>query len=248
MKKLLFALFTVLMTSLSAASVSAMSVTPIIIDMTPTGRNARSEIAVENTAIGDIPVAISVSEAFINEKGEVQTKEADDQFLVYPAQALIKPNSKQNFRVQWVGDPELQLGRTFIFSVAQQPVALPDGVSGIQILYNFEVIVSVSPEKGKPELGVLESKFETIDGKRRATIKIKNTGVSHGYLSGSKIKLEAKDKQGQIVWSKSFDPEEIGQYVGAGIMQPGAIRVFTLPFDLPEGGETLSVALKYIGR
>lgn len=248
MKKQLIALVGFVVAAFSAATAYAMAVTPIIIDMTSTGKNAKASISVENTAVSDIPVAIAVSEALINDKGEVTTTSVDDQFLIYPPQALIKPNSKQNFRVQWIGDPQMQKGRTFIFSVAQQPVALPEGTSGIQILYNFEVIVSVSPEKARPNLSVIASQFENFDGKRKVSLSVNNDGAAHGYLSANKIRLEATDKTGNLVWAKTIEPEEIGQNIGAGILQPGAKRKFVLPFDIPEGGEKVTATLKYIGR
>lgn len=248
MIKLFLSILAFVAVAFSGNAAFAMAVTPVIIDMTATGKNAISDISVDNTAVGDIPVAIGVSEAFIDQNGEVKTVAADELFQIYPPQALIKPNSRQKFKVKWIGDSQLQKGRTFIFSVAQQPVQLPDGMSGIQILYNFEVIVSVAPEKSQPDLKIGDSKFQTIDGKRRLSFSVQNVGVAHGYLSASKIKFEAKDKNGAVVWTKTVEPEEIGQNVGAGILQPGSTRKFTLPFDIPDGGETLVATLKYIGR
>ncbi len=226
----------------------AIAVTPIIIDLVSIGRDSRADITVTNTSSGTVPVAISVNEAIISPNGDITQKPVDDLFLIYPAQALIKAGATQRFRAQWIGDPELAKSRTFIFSVAQQPVALPEGQSGIQILYNFEVIVSVAPNKAKPDLSVVNSKFTTIEGKKHAEITLSNKGAAHGYFSGAKLKLEAKDAKNQTIWTKSYDPEELGQAIGAGILQPDATRKFILPFDLPEGGETLTASIKYIGR
>ena len=249
MKKQFFSIVAIVAAAvLPAATALAMAVTPVVIDMKSLGRNSRSEISVNNTAAGDIPVAISVSEATIKDNGEVTTIAVDDQFVIYPAQALIKPGAIQRFRVQYVGDPEMSKGRTFIFSVAQQPVALPEGTSGIQILYNFEVVVSVSPDSAQPNMNVLNSTIENIDGNRRAAITLNNTGAAIGYLSGSRVKLEAKDTQGRVVWSKSIEPEEFTQIVGVGIVGSGATRRFVLPFDLPAGGDTITASIRYVGR
>ncbi len=248
MKRVLLAILAFVAAAFSAATAFAMAVTPVIIDMNSTGKKAVTDITVDNTAVGDIPVAISVTEAFISENGEVKTQAADEMFQIYPPQALIKPNAKQKFKVRWIGDPALQKGRTFIFSVAQQPVKLPEGMSGIQILYNFEVLVSVSPEKGQPEIKIEDVNFQEVEGKRRLAINVQNIGIAHGYLSGAKIKFEAKNNAGEVVWTKTIEPEEIGQNIGAGILQPGAKRKFVLPFDIPEGGEKVTATLKYIGR
>lgn len=230
------------------AAVKAMSVTPIVIDMGSIGRDGRSQISVTNTAAGDIPVAISVAEATVSPTGEVTTVPVEDLFIIYPAQALIKPGAVQNFRVQWVGEAALPKSRTFLFSVAQQPVALPDGVSGIQILYNFEVILNVAPPRLRATMNITNAAFETVEGKRRAALTLFNPGNIHAYLSGARVQLEAKNAAGQSVWTKTLQPEEFAQAVGVGLVQPGSTRRFILPIDLPEGGETISASVRYVGR
>ncbi|MFC6199510.1 molecular chaperone [Ponticaulis profundi] len=226
-----------------------MSVTPIVFDLEAAGRNANTQLRVTNTSTGDIPVAISVSEVTMSEAGEVSAASADDDFVIFPFQALIPPGATQVFRVQYVGDPELEASKSYIFSVAQQPVALPEGVSGIQILYNFEVVGSVSPLGGEADLTLLSSELVTNDdGTRRAALTVKNPSNTHAYLSGSRLELTAKDETGEQVWSRSWRPQEIGQTVGVGLVQPGKDRRFVLPFDLPEGGSSLEASIRYIGR
>lgn len=237
------------MVAVSTATIAlAMSVTPVMLDMKSSGRAARSDIEVSNTSAIEIPVAVNVSEATIAIDGKVTTKPVDDQFLIYPAQALVKPGETQHFRVQWIGDPELANSKIFIFSVAQQPVELPKGQSGIQIVYNFEVLAAVAPIGKDPQFSVSDSEFTKIKEKRRASFTIANNSNAHGYLSGCRVKLEAKDKSGRTVWTKDFEPEDISQNVGAGIISGNATRKFTLPFDLPEGGESLSASIRYVGR
>ena len=60
-------------------------------------------------------------------------------------QAMIQPGQTQTFRVQYVGDPDLARSKHYYVTVAQLPVQMPQGQSAIQILYNFQVLVSVSP-------------------------------------------------------------------------------------------------------
>ncbi len=226
----------------------AMSVTPIVIDMSSIGRDSRSQISVTNTAASDIPVAITIEEATVSTTGVVTTSPAGDHFVVYPSQALIKPGATQRFRVQWVGEPDLAKSRTFIFSAAQQPVALPDGVSGIQILYNFEVVVSVAPPRQRATMNVAEAAFEMVEGKRRAALTVLNPGNVHAYLSGARLQLEGKDAAGKQIWAKTLTPEELAQVVGIGLVQAGATRRFIIPIDLPEGGETITASVRYVGR
>jgi fimbrial chaperone protein len=246
--RFLAALFSCSLAFAPFSVVEAMSVTPIVIDMSSVGRDGRSQISVTNTAAGDIPVAITVEEATVSPTGVVTTAPAGDLFVIYPTQALIKPGATQRFRVQWAGEPDLAKSRTFIFSAAQQPVALPDGVSGIQILYNFEVVVSVAPPRQRATMNIADAGFEMVEGKRRAALTIFNPGNVHAYLSGARLQLEGKDAAGKQLWAKTLTPEELAQVVGIGLVQPGAKRRFILPIDLPEGGETITASVRYVGR
>jgi fimbrial chaperone protein len=246
--RILSALLACTMALTPLSVVEAMSVTPIVIDMGSIGRDGRSQISVTNTAAGDIPVAISVSEATVSPTGEVTTTPVEDLFVIFPAQAQIKPGATQRFRIQWAGEPDLPKSRTFIFSVAQQPVALPGGVSGIQVLYNFEVILSVAPPRQRATMTISNAAFETVDGTRRAALTMVNPGNIHAYLSGARVQLEAKDASGKQVWTKTLQPEEFAQAIGVGLVQPGSTRRFILPIDLPEGGETITATVRYVGR
>lgn len=242
-------ILTTLVLSFSTLSANAMSVTPIVFDMEASGRGARSQLTVSNTAEGDIPVAIAVYEAKLSPAGEVTTTPADDDFVIFPFQALIKPGATQVFRVQYVGEPDLAASKSYIFSVAQQPVALPEGVSGIQILYNFEVVGSVSPLKGEAGLDYVRTEIVEDDGGvRRAALTVRNPTNTHAYLSGARLELSAQDSAGNSVWSESWRPQDIAQTVGVGLVQPGMERRFVLPFDLPADGASVEARVRYLGR
>jgi P pilus assembly chaperone PapD len=228
----------------------AMSVTPVLIDLKTSGGQASDQIRVINTGDSELPVALTAKIATVGPNGELSTsdKEADD-LLVFPPQAIIKPNATQVFRVQWAGDPDLKESKTFVISVAQQPVAMPSGVSGIQLLYDFQVVVDVAPLEGEPALKIDKTELTTDKkGARRAVVTVTNASNVHGYLSATKLRLELDDAAGHQVWSQSWQPEEVAGKVGIGLVQPHATRRFVLPFDLPAGGVTLTADLSYEGR
>jgi P pilus assembly chaperone PapD len=244
-----FGIFLALCLCLAAAA-SAMSVTPILIDLKPGGRMASGQIRVVNTTQGPLPVDLKVKAATVGPDGRVTTSEEGiDDLLIFPPQALIAPGATQVFRVQWVGDPELSRSKTFMVSVAQQPVALPEGTSGIQLLYDFQVVVNVAPMVGEPDLQVRGAELTTDDqGARRATVTLANDSNVHGYLSGANLRLELQDDQGRRVWSQSYSPEDLRARVGIGLLQPGVSRRFQLPFDLPAEGTRITAEVSYAGR
>jgi len=233
-----------------AATASAMSVSPILIDLKPSGRLASGQIRVVNTTQGTLPVELRAKSATVGPDGRVTSSdEGVDDLLMFPPQALIAPGATQVFRVQWVGDPDIARSRTFMVSVAQQPVALPAGTSGIQLLYDFQVVVNVAPLVGEPDLQVRGAELTTDDrGVRRAAVTISNDSNVHGYLSGANLRLELQDDRGGRVWSQSYSPDDMRARVGIGLLQPGATRRFLLPFDLPTEGTRITAEVSYAGR
>lgn len=228
----------------------AMSVSPVLVDMKPGGRDAVSQIRVINTGAQPLPVELAVQVASLNSNGEVESKPAEDEdLLIFPPQALIAPGATQVFRLQWAGDPEIDKSRTYLVSVAQQPVELPEGTSGIQLLYDFQVAVNIAPMSGAPALTVSQAEVVTDPkGARRAALTLSNPAPVHGYLSGCNLRLALRDLAGKTVWSQSWTPEELVSTVGIGLVQPGATRRFVLPFDLPADGVNLTAEIRYEGR
>ena len=241
---------TALAALLVSSDADAMSVTPVLVDLRTGGSHASGQIRVINTGDGEMPVSLTAKVATLGHNGELTTTEAGaDDLLVFPPQAIVKPNGTQVFRVQWAGDPDLKQSRTFVIDVAQQPVAMPEGVSGIQLIYDFQVVVDVAPLAGDPSLSIQNCELTTDDkGVRRAAITITNGSDVHGYLSGARVRLELQDATGAKIWSQSWTPEEIAGRVGIGLVQPHANRRFVLPFDLPAGGTKLIAELSYEGR
>lgn len=232
-----------------AFSAKAMTVTPVVFDMDTVGREARANIRVTNTGESPLPVAITFNEARVSSTGEVTKTPAEEDFIIFPFQATIEPGETQIFRVQYLGDPDIPQSKTYIFSVAQQPVDLPDGVSGFQILYNFEVIGSITPINGKPDLSIARTDIETDkDGVRRPVVYLKNDSNTHAYLSGTRLDLQARNSAGRIVWSKRYSPQEITQTIGIGLVQPGVERRFILPVNLEESGTVVEAEIQYLGR
>ena len=243
---ILISAFSVLFSNIA----TAMSVSPIVIDLSVAGRNARNQITVINTLTYDLPVEINISEVYVDENGVTSTQDVgEDNFMIFPPQALIKPGATQVFRVQWVGEPDINESKSYIFSVAQLPVELDKGVSGIQLLYNFQVVVNVAPLQGKPALELLETGIEIDkDGVAHPVLVLENDSNVHAYLSATRLRIEMKNEQGKSVWRKSYDPGELGQSVGLGLVQPGKKRRMVLPFKLPENKGKITANIRYMGR
>ena len=225
---------------LSPLSASAMSVSPIHVEMATVGNTSRAQIVVANDGTEPLPVEASLDAIALDEAGNAKHSQAGEQFLVFPPQALIPPGGTQVFRVQWVGEPDLQKSESYMLSLTQIPVKLPKGQSAVQVVMSFGVMINVAPAEGQPQMslvstGVVKGK----DGKRHPVITVANSSNVHGLLERSIIHLSGAG------WQASYQGEEISQKIGIGLVQPGHKRKFVLPDVLPAGVDSIQATLDY---
>ncbi|MEL0251141.1 MAG: fimbria/pilus periplasmic chaperone [Novosphingobium sp.] len=177
---------------------TAMTVQPVVIDLKTSGREMSQVVTVENTFANPLPGELTVQELRLTDDGVAATGKDPGDLLVFPPQALIQPGQTQTFRVQYVGDPALAASRHYYITVAQLPVKLPEGQSAIQILYNFQVLASVSPLGAKPQLEVKAAQVvKDANGNPVAMLSVANNSPVHGYLSANKVRLVEKDAAGK---------------------------------------------------
>lgn len=222
---------------------SAMTVQPVVIDLQTAGRGQSQVITVENTFATPLPVELTVQELELGTDGVKQTGKDPGDLLVFPPQTIIQPGQTQTFRVQYVGDPALARSKHYYVTVAQLPVKLPEGQSAIQILYNFQVLVSTGPAGVKPKLVVQGAELtKNADGKTLAVLTVANKSPAHGYLSNGHLRLVERDKSGAQVFNKTLSGAEIQQTMGFGLIGGGQTRRVTVPIELPSAEGTVEAS------
>jgi fimbrial chaperone protein len=153
---------------------------------------------------------------------------------------MVAPGATQNFRIQWVGDPQIKTSQSYSFSVNQVPVKMPAGQSGVQVVFNFATIVNVAPPDGKSSIDVVSSGVGADEkGKPRPILIVKNPGDAHAKLTDATIKLSGGD------WSETLRPDVLRQKIGVGLLQPGKTRKFLLPVDLPANVKQITASIDY---
>ena len=218
----------------------AMSVTPVVVDMTTSGANNRAQINVLNDGAKALPVEIIISRIEVDESGEIVSQPAGEEFLIFPPQALVQTGATQAFRVQWVGDPQIKTSQSYVFSVNQVPVKMPAGQSGVQVVFNFATVVNVAPPSGKSAINLIGTGIGKDDkGTIRPALTVKNSGNAHAKLTDATIKLSSGS------WSETLTPEQLRQLMGVGLVQPGKTRKFLLPVDLPNGVNQITASVDY---
>lgn len=219
---------------------TAMSVTPIHVEMTSVGGKSRAQVTVHNDSKEPMPVETSLGQLLLGENGDRKIVKSDNEFLVFPPQAMIPPGGTQVFRLQWVGDPMLAESKSYMLNVSQVPVKLPKGQSKLQVVMSFGVVVNVGAQQATPALKVVGSGI-TADkqGKRRAFVTVENPSKHHALLPDGQLSLTGGN------WRYALTPAEMREKIGIGLVQPGKRRKFVVPIDLPAGVTAVQASLDY---
>lgn len=222
-----------------APRADAMTVQPVVLDLSTAGRGMSQVVTVENTFTNPLPVEMRVEGLTFDENGAHGDGKDPGDLLVFPPQALIQPGQTQTFRVQYVGDPALPKSKHYYVTVAQLPVKLPQGQSAIQILYDFQVLVSVAPPGAKPDLHITGATIgKDAKGEPVPVITITNNSNAHGYLSHGHLRIVEKDASGKQIFTRTMPGPEIQQTIGFGLVTAGQTRKVVVPIVLPsDGGE-----------
>src|ERR1043165_1546619 len=91
---------------LAIPSTQAFKLTPITMEFGTAGRGANQAFRVENESSNTVAVQISMLSRQMGLDGSETNTPADDDFVVYPPQVLLKPRQVQTVRVKWVGNPK----------------------------------------------------------------------------------------------------------------------------------------------
>jgi fimbrial chaperone protein len=225
--------------SFAFAPARAISVQPLALDMVALGGNSRATIQAVNDGAKPMPVEVAVKKLDLGPNGEMNEKDAGDEFLVFPPQAVIPAGATQNFRIQWVGAPDIKKSQTYVVYVNQIPVKMKAGESGVQMVFNFGVLVSVAPSGAQSAMKLVGAEAATEGKKRGAAITVENPSTMYSYFGDAKLTLESGS------WRKVLGPGELRQLVGYSVVEPGKRRRILVPVDVPEGAGKISASLEY---
>ena len=214
--------------------VAAMTVQPVVVDMSMTGRQMSAPVRVENNGPNPLPVEVRLVETDFAVDAVGASDRLSDDIIAFPPQAIIPPGETQVFRLQYVGDPGADRSKHYYAEVAQLPVELPEGQSAIQILYNFQVMVNVaSPTAGDAALTIESAEIvQNAEGKNMAAFTVRNSGRNYGYLSSGSLTLRHTDASGAETVRRTLSSNDIQQMIGFGLVGPEMTRRFVSPVEV----------------
>ncbi|WP_331133658.1 fimbria/pilus periplasmic chaperone [Sphingopyxis sp.] len=247
--------------ALGAAPSEAARVTPMTVEMSPTGRGSTARIKVTNSENRNLPVELRMYRGDVNEAGELMLTPADDKFVVFPPQVVISPNAQQVFRIQYLPGEPLTKSEVYYAAVTQIPVDLDPAISRIQVVMRFNVLVNVVPDGSTPDpvvtsaralvretvippdekLPVEEQKAKTVTEKG-IEVRIENRGTRF-FAAGRTGWTIAGTREDGTAFSESRTPGRMSDAIGFGLVPPGGARVFFVPVDEPLRAEGVKITL-----
>ena len=215
---------------LTIPAAHAFKLVPIRMEFEPAGRGANQAFRLENDSSNSVPVQISMLTRQMDLDGMETNAPAEDDFLVYPPQVLLKPKQVQTVRVKWLGNPKPQKELAYRILAEQLPVDLdkekPSG-SKINLLVRYLGAVYIVPKGAKADV-VLESAVpkNNSESKRGIELVLHNQGTAHAILSDLRLKIQAGGKTIEL------GAEALPKMAGENLLA-GQKRRFALPW--PEG-------------
>ncbi len=211
----------------------AYEMTPLELSLEPTGRKASGNFAIANT--GDDPIAIQLNvftREMTNEGADI-LRPADEDFVVFPPQMIVRPRQTQTVRVQYTGGPTGGSERAYRLIAEQLPIdlgAAPDDDGGmIRVLIRYVASVYVGPRTIKPAIRVIQAVPAPDD---RMRIVMRNEGSQHALLTGVTLRI------GDVVLAD----QQLAGLLGENILA-GVTRTFHVPWPAGVPRQPVTVEL-----
>jgi fimbrial chaperone protein len=221
-------------------AVEAARVSPMIVELEPLGRSSVARIELTNDGDRDIPYEIRMMLGEISEEGKLSFTPADDNFLIFPTQAIVEANSQQVFRIQYVGEPELAKSEVYYMSIQQVPVAFEGAGSQVQVVVNYNVLVNVVPDGTEPKADVEGIESVVQDEKPGIRLRLSNTGSRYFLAGNADWKITATEEDG-TPFILDYKKGEMTKKIGVGVVGPGRTRILFIPTDQPLVQESIRV-------
>ena len=182
-----------IITAISALLISQYSsgqrVLPMVFELGSTGKKSSSSLHIENTRTKLMTVEFVANKLSLDRYGIETLTPAEDDFLIFPPQAIINPGKSQTVRVKYIGNPSIQQSQAYRISVKQLPIDMrKEGTSGVGMLINFNTLVNVTPKNGQALLNVKEIN----QGDQQWRLLIENQGNQFARLSETRWTISGR--------------------------------------------------------
>jgi len=199
----------------------AQRVNPMAFELAPSGSDSTEILRVENTSQTKMTIELSAFKINIDKSGKETRIPADDDFLIFPPQAIIASGKVQNIRVKYIGDPAITQSSAYRVKVSQVPVDITgEQQSAVGLVINFHTLATVSPKNAKVDLQV---RSITESSNARWDMVVENTGNKMARLS--RTKWDVSDGK----TSKKLNAQKVSDMTDTNLIMPGAKMTLSIP-------------------
>jgi fimbrial chaperone protein len=218
---------------------------PSVAEFSPSGSDIIRSFFIKSSASQPIAIELSVKKIEIAPDGTEKYVDADDDFLVYPPQIIVRPGQQQRVQVTWLGDADISEELAFNLISEQVPLNLQQQPSrpepqdriniNLNVLTIYMAAVYVTPANARPNVAIESVVYEQDNsGQDVLVVVFENSGNKRGYLNG--LVLNLNDGNGKTV---TLTADQLPNLNGALVLA-GNKRRFVLPWpkELPVGPVT----------
>lgn len=208
----------------TSGTAHAQRVLPMIYELAPSGSGSQETLRIENTSTKPITVEFLAEAIELDEFGNETGVPADDDFLIFPPQAIVREGQTQSVRVKYIGEPGLEQSKAYRISVNQIPIDLSEPNKekiGIGFTVNFGTLANVVPNGVSADVSVTNISAAEDNN---WDIRLRNDGNKFARLSTTKWVV--RDGSGK---SQSFRPSEVGKLTGKNLLLPQSDLVVKFP-------------------
>ena len=221
-----------------ALALTPFTMNPMVSQLQPTGSGASQGFVLTNPSEESAAIEVTVAERTMHPDGTETLVDAEEYFLVYPAQVLLGPGERQTVRVQWLGDPAPPQELAFRLLATELPIDItptaaptaPDANAmqvSINTLLQRAGSLYITPAGAAPDLQVLSATHQLgSSGEDQLVLTLENQGTAHTLIPEPILELVASGQ------SRILQGEELPNIEGHNLL-PGSRREFVVPW--PEG-------------
>lgn len=174
----------------TALMLNAYTFGPSVVSLASSGNSSSYLYTITNQENRPIPIDISIFKFSKDIDGNVvQGEEVNDEFVIYPAQFILRKNEERSIQIRWVGDSNIKVEQSY--SILCKEVALPkkkdEEISfsvSVDILMNYSGRLYVRPKIAASDI-IIESIGAPLNDKGEQELEIVciNNGNLHGKLT-----------------------------------------------------------------
>jgi len=232
---------------------ATFQLTPLSVQFAPTGQRATQSFLVSNTGKKATAIQIRMVKRQIDINGKEINTDADDDFILYPPQMLVKAGERQTVRVTWVGNANPAQELSYRIIAEQLPIdssEIRQAQNGttftLKILFKYIGSVYIVPPNVSPKVS-LESavcqgetdKTGKKDNKLQLTFA--NQGTAHALLTNLRLNLAPIGKESNPV---KLEAKQLTGVNGENMLA-GSKRQFSLPCPAGLPNDKLSGTFEY---